>query len=676
VSTERRLAAILFTDIVGSTAVTARSESAGLALRDRHRELVRTQVERYRGRFVEAPGDESLSTFESAVDAVHAALAIQEALAGDPELQVRIGLHTGETMFRGDEVFGDGVNIAARVRALAEPGQILASGEIARAVQNQPNVDASPRGEHKLKGVEGPVMVHAITGTAAEPGTAPRALDQPRRAYGAWITAAGVLALVAAALGRWLYDPAPAGPPLTSIAVLPFDDMSPGGDQKWLADGIAEELIEALSRFEDFQVPGRTSSFLQRGKEIREVGAALNVGSVVEGSVRRSGDALRVTAQLIRVEDGYHVWSARYESKIEDVFAVQSEIAREVAHAIGDELGIEEWGVLRGQRYVPKDVRAWELMRKAQDVGFTTETEQGLLQARAFYLQAIAIDPDYALAHSLLGWTEHNLWAWGFDSASERLAGAEASARRALDLDPTDPAAHHLLAELSMREGVFAGVESRLERAIEANPNWPFLRAQYAALLSEYRRFDEALEQASLAVPLDPLHQGVHRALGEASVAAGRYEQAIHAFERSLELAPRHPWTALDLAEAYHRNGMDREALDSMLRWASEADNPLAGDDLAHTLRSGFEEGGLAGATRALVTELAARSGETCTPNAAVGAILYANAAESDLMFQCLDEAIVQRGYTALRLGSRRSWDPYRDDPRFTALLERMNLAD
>ncbi len=144
---ERRLAAIMFSDIVGSTAATARSESAGLALRDRHRALVRGQVERYHGRFVEAPGDESLSTFESAVDSVHAALAIHHSLAGDPELQVRIGIHTGETMFRGDEVFGDGVNIAARVRELADSGQIV-SGEVARSLQNQPNVETSPRGEH------------------------------------------------------------------------------------------------------------------------------------------------------------------------------------------------------------------------------------------------------------------------------------------------------------------------------------------------------------------------------------------------------------------------------------------------------------------------------------------------------------------------------------------------
>jgi TolB-like protein/Flp pilus assembly protein TadD len=481
---------------------------------------------------------------------------------------------------------------------------------------------------------------------------------------------------VAAAIYLTLNLPTSSGPPLTSIAVLPFDDMSPGGDQAWLANGMSEDLIEALARFKDFLVPGRTSSFSQRGKDIREVGAALNVGSVVEGSVRRSGDALRVTAQLIRVEDGYHVWSGRYEREIDDVFEIQSEIAREVAEAIGGELGIEEWGALRGQRYVPQDVRAWELMRKAQDV-FVTYTEQGLRQARDYHLEAQAIDPDpdYAVAHSRFGWAEYLLWMF-FDSGEVRLASAEAAAQRALELDPMDPAAHELLASLSMREGVFAGVGRRFESAIQARPNHPGLRATYAFFLAEYRRFDEAVSQASRAVALDPMHQAYHHHLGVFATGAGRYELAIEALERSLELSPHQPWGAADLAEAYHRNGMDGEALGAMLRWASEADNPLASEDLARVLRGGFEEGGWAGASRALVNELAARSGDPCTAMAGSGAVMYANADEPDPMFRCLDEAISQRGYQDLYLGWRRAWDPYRDDPRFIALLRRMNLAE
>ncbi len=171
--TERRLAAIMFTDIVGSTAVTARSEAAGIKLRDRHRELVRAQVERYHGRLIEAVGEESLSTFDSAVDAVHTALAVQQELDGDAELLVRIGIHTGETMFRGDEVFGDGVNIAARIRPLAKPGGICISDEVQHAIRNQENLETISLGEHELKNVGRPVAVFEVRGQAGPPSAEP-----------------------------------------------------------------------------------------------------------------------------------------------------------------------------------------------------------------------------------------------------------------------------------------------------------------------------------------------------------------------------------------------------------------------------------------------------------------------------------------------------------------------
>ncbi len=299
----RRLAAIMFTDIVGSTAVTARSESAGLALRDRHRDLVRTQVARYHGRLIEAVGDESLSTFESAVDAVHAALAIQQELEGDAELQVRIGIHTGETIFRGNEVFGDGVNIAARVRELAEPGQILVSGEVARAVQNQPNVETSPRGEHKLKGVAGSVMVHEVSGRAAAPGLAPKTVVQPTRAAGPWFTAAGVavlLAVVALAWWSWNRPVATTGGPIRSIAVLPLENLSGDPEQEYFVDGMTESLISMLSKIKELRVISRTSSMAYKNSDrtLPQIASELNVDAIVEGSVLHAGDRVRITTRI------------------------------------------------------------------------------------------------------------------------------------------------------------------------------------------------------------------------------------------------------------------------------------------------------------------------------------------------------------------------------------------
>jgi TolB-like protein/class 3 adenylate cyclase/Tfp pilus assembly protein PilF len=669
---ERRLAAILFTDTVGSTAVTARSESAGLALRDRHRALVRTQVERYRGRFVEAPGDESLSTFESAVDAVHAALAIQEALYGDPELEVRMGLHLGETMFRGEEVFGDGVNIAARVRALAEPGQILASGEVARAVQNQPNVEVSPRGEHKLKGVEGPVMVHELTGSAAEPSATTRAHDRTRQAPGPWITAAGVLALAAvAALAWWLYQPAPASAPLTSIAVLPFDDLSPGSDQEWLAHGMAEELIESLSRVEELKVIARNSTLAMRGKDVRLVGDQLNVGSVVEGSVRRSADQLRITAQLIRVEDGSHLWSARYDRPLDDVFAVQQEIAREVAEAVRSELGVgETWSTLARQRYAPSDVRAYELVRTGADLAYASFSEEGIRQSRTYYLRALEIDPDYAQAHAALGWSHLLLWLGGHDRSAERRSEARAAALRALELDPTNGHASELLVMLSINEASFADAERLVKQALVNSPADGGLHARYADILAETGRLDAALLEAQRTVELDPLQAARHAELGRIYLMARQYDKAIETLERSLELNPAGTGsiTRAILSQAYHFSGNDAAALEAS----------LAGWPREHhaALRKTYDAGGYEAVVRVTLEAAIARDGRACTAIPGVGAHAYGMIGETDKMFSCIEQARAEQSVFGLFLKASPTWDPYRDDPRFIALLKQMNLDD
>ena len=325
---ERRLAAIMFTDIVGSTAATAQSETGGLELRDRHRSLVRTQVERYRGRFIEAPGDESLTTFESAVDAVHAALAIQKKLEEDVELQVRITIHTGETIFRGEEVFGDGVNIAARLRPLARPGEILISVEVARSIRNQPHLETSQRGEHKFKGVEESVVVHAVSGTpptaAAVGGELIRSQDEPAlspvgvRRFSRWLISGAGLA-VAAAIGIWLVTPS-VEVTRRSIMVLPFDNLSPIPENAFFAVGVPDELLSRLSEIPDVRVVSRTTAdrLAATGQTIPEIATTAGVAHVLEGSVRRDGDEVRVTVQLIEAASDDHLWAESYQRQLTD----------------------------------------------------------------------------------------------------------------------------------------------------------------------------------------------------------------------------------------------------------------------------------------------------------------------------------------------------------------------
>ena len=300
--TERRLAAIMFTDIVGYTALMAESEAKGLRVRERHRALVRPVVEQYHGESIEARGDESLSTFPTALDAVNCALAIEAAARDEAELKLHLGIHLGDVVVQDGEVSGDGVNIASRICALSEGGGICVSDEVQHSIQNQENVEAHSLGEHELKNVPRPVGVFSITGVAAPPRfiAAVQPARSPRTARWAF---AGVVALFLGALGAWwLTGRAPDAGPVRSIAVLPFDNLSGDPEQEYFADGMTEALIANLARVRGLRVISRTSTMAYRnsGKTLPQIARELDVDAVVEGSVLRAGERVRITAQLIQ----------------------------------------------------------------------------------------------------------------------------------------------------------------------------------------------------------------------------------------------------------------------------------------------------------------------------------------------------------------------------------------
>ena len=463
------------------------------------------------------------------------------------------------------------------------------------------------------------------------------------------------------------------GPPLTAIAVLPFDDMSPEGDQGWLADGMAEELIEAVSRIQELRVIARTSAFALRGQEIQSVGARLGVGAVVQGSVRRSGDQLRITAQLVRASDGSQLWSARYDRQLDDLFAIQSEIARDIAEAIRSELGIDETPMYRSLsrgRYVPRDVRAYELMRKGIEIGTFALTEEALLEGSEYYRQALEIDPGYADAHAMLGLHHGLLWILGYDRTEGRSASARALAGRALELDESNATAHQVLALVDMFSGEFRAAERRLEGALEVHPRNGGLRMRYAEVLAQTGRLDEAVSHAQSAARLDPLAPARQFELGLIYLLAGRFEDAIERLRHTLELNPRQLAAGAYLASAYYLNGMERKALKTAVRNLPERSRGLEAP-----MRSGFEEGGYAGMVRALNQQLVELTGNPCGFDAGLSAHFYAISGEADKMYPCLDEVVAAGRGWDLYLKVHPTWEPYRAQPRFQEILRRLGLA-
>jgi TolB-like protein/class 3 adenylate cyclase/Flp pilus assembly protein TadD len=665
---EHRLAAIMFTDIVGYTALMAESEARGHRVRARQREILKPLVERYGGDWIQHTGDEVLASFPSAVTAANCALAIQAALRDEPDLRLRIGLHVGDVVAREGGLHGDGVNITARIRPLAEPGGVCVSDEVVHAIRNQDNLRTTPLGSHDLKNVGRPVSVYALEGEAASPAAG----TKRARARPLALAALGSVLIAIAAAAYLTFGRSPSketGAPLTSIAVLPFDDMSPGGDQKWLADGMAEELIETLSRIEALRVPARTSAFAMKGRDIATVGAELRVGSVVEGSVRRSDDQLRVTAQLIRVSDGSHLWSARYDRKLADVFAIQSEIARAIAEAIRRELGIE-YEVSWFQSHEPSDVRAYELYKTGYHLMWPHLTEEGIRKGIEYFEQALALDPDYAQAHVELGFAYlFRFWLYARPDTDLELAKQEAD--RVLAADATNGGAYNLLGWILERRHQWKEAERVVRLGLSQNPAHSSLLSQSAGLLALQGRPEEALVAARRAVDLEPRFALFQIGLGTMEVLAGEFDAAALDLERAWKLAPGSSSTRAWLGYAYHMSGRDAEALEAAAR-----ELPPELSALESAMRQGFEAGGFRGAMRARHEWLVARSRAPCSDDTSLlwGGDPLATLGEGDSVFECLEQAI-DRG-NLLYLRANPVYDPYRSDPRFAALLRRMNLGE
>ncbi|MGC2289538.1 MAG: adenylate/guanylate cyclase domain-containing protein [Thermoplasmata archaeon] len=642
----RRLAAVMFTDTVGYTASTQADEGRALDLLRQQTDLIRPLLAVHQGREIKSTGDGFLVEFDSALKATQCALSIQRRIyernaeGGLAPIQIRIGIHLGDVVQSGADILGDAVNIAARIESAADPGGVCVSGAVHEQVRNKIPDRLEKLPPTALKGLQLPMEIYKVV--------LPWAVREP--------------------------STAPSGP--AGIAILPFTNISPDPKDEYFADGLTEELITVLSQLRDLRVISRTSVMLYKAtpKSVSQIGAELGVVSILEGSVRKAGSRLRVTAQLIDARSDRHLWAETYDRELDDVFAVQAEIARQVAEALKIELRPAEEARLKTRHTVRSDSYLAYLKGRTLFHRFS-ETSQGL--AREQFELAISLDPNNAAAYAgLADATERTEPEDLGVSRGEWLATIQQSVARALELDPDLPEALSSLGEQVHHANFeYEAAAKDFERALALNPSYSPAHHWYAEVLEDLGRIDEALAQWALAEEADPLATYHLEHFVQLLIWLGRLDEARGKLQKLHDLEPDNRsylfWHARYL--------LSRSDLEGALKELQQYEDTIAAPRFRPFLRAvrltlageGEQARDILRREETLPESSGSRWGFVWA---------YCELGDLDACFRWVNKIIDDRAFfntgvtpRGLRLDPRL--EPIRRDQRFQAVLKKMKLT-
>jgi len=642
-SQSRQLAAIMFTDIVGYTALMQQDEQNARQTRDRHRLVLQKEIPRHHGKILRYYGDGTLSAFDSALDAVHCSIAIQKQLQLDPPIPIRIGIHTGDIVYEEHEIYGDGVNVSSRVQSLSAPGGVLISEKVYDEIKNHPEIITVPLGSFELKNVKKPIEVFAI---ANEGLTVPSEHDVRTESSSSEV----------------------------SIAVLPFVNMSNDPDQEYFSDGMAEEILNSISHLKNLKVAGRTSSFQFKGKNIdlREVGEKLGVMTVLEGSVRKQGNRLRVTAQLVSVQDGFHLWSEKYDRNMDDIFRIQDEIAL----AITEKLKIT---LLEKDRKIvvkspTQNTEAYELYLKGRF--YLARRGRSILTGMKHLEEAITADPGFALAHA--GYADACLLSafYGFLPGKEVMNKAKQAAEIAIELDGSLCQPYCTLGfYYGQFEWNWTEAKKSFLRSIELNSNYAQGHSWYGMLYHawELGNFEAAERECHIAIKLEPLSAIDHADLAWTLLSASKFEAALAVATTGIELDANSYLSHWVAGLSFIALKRFEEGIRTLLHLAAISDrhqHSLNSLLWAYCGNGNFED------ARILMNELEGRSKTEYISETYLG-FSSASLGNLDAAFDLLEKACDNRDPVLIHL----RYMPYvpgalRADPRFQKLLERIGFPN
>jgi adenylate cyclase len=533
---ERRLAAVMAADVAGYSRLMGSDEEGTLArLKDVRKNLVDPRIERHRGRIVKTTGDGLLIEFASAVDAIRCAVEIQSGMAkqnagepADTQFEFRIGIHIGDVIIDEDDIFGDGVNIAARLEGIADAGGICISDDVHRQIRGKVDIGFEDMGAQTLKNIVEPMRAWRMRRDEDGPGTPAKTSLEP--------------------------SPTLAFPDKPSIAVLPFQNMSGDAEQEFFADGIAEDIITTLSRYSSLFVIARNSSFSFKGRavDLKQVGRELGVRYVLEGSLRKSGNRVRLTAQLIEAETGNHVWAEHYDRDLADIFAVQDEITEATTIAIAPAISAAEQQ--RAMRKPPASLDSWGAYQRGMWHLAKATAEDNEL-AEKFFQRAVDLDP---------------MFVGGFIGLAAVLSRAkgtqdreEAMARRAVALNNGDAEAHSRLALALVARGDHQGACAEAECALAICPNLAEAHGALGVALAYSGQPERGVAALENCIRLDPRAPFLVNRLNQIALAhyfCGKYEASVEAAERAIRSFPAFPSPYRWLAAALGKLGRTSEA--------------------------------------------------------------------------------------------------------------------
>jgi len=667
-SQSRQLAAIMFTDIVGYTAMMQQNEEKAVAVIKHYNTTLEKWVTHFNGQVINYYGDGSLCIFSSATDAVNCSLAVQKNLKIEPVVPLRIGLHIGEVFFEDAKALGDGVNVASRVQSLGQENTILISEEVHNKIKNNASISTASLGHFEFKNVGKSMEVFALTNEGLfvpQRKKMEGKLKKKNLKKRNFIAALSLIILVAATF--FIYKNFLAKNDSAtdkSIAVLPFVDMSAAKDQEYFSDGLSEELLNLLSKIPELKVIGRTSSFSFKGKneDLRSIAQKLGVAHILEGSVRKEGKMIRVTAQLIKATDGTHLWSETYDRDLKGIFELQDEIAK----AVVQQLKLKLLEIPSAKLSGSGNIEAYNLILRG-NYFFDKLDKENVAKAVDFYNQAIAIDSTDARAWGKLA---NAISRQSWQNYIDRIAGREkarTAAMKAIELNKNLAIGYLELGDLKLYNDFdWKGAEETYQRALKLEPENPdILYSIGGGLYFAIGRWKESIELMKKSIELDPLRPISHLNLGNILTHAGRADEATAYFKKTLELNPEFQRAHLYLGRNYLLLGKTEMGLNEMQQENLEVFRTF-GLALAYHAAGKTKEAG-----EALMTFTEKFQNEWNY----LMAELYAFRGENDKAFAWLEKAYQNKDGWLVFLKSDPLMKNLRNDTRYKVFFNKMNLS-